>query len=124
MRKAFKILLIFLGSISLGLGVLGIFVPGLPTTPFLLLSAFLYLKSSQKLYNRLISNKYLGKYIIRFNSDKGMTKSAKIYSIFVMWTMVSLSIIFLIGDLWLKILVLSVAIIGTIVMGFIIKTIK
>ncbi|MBW6479367.1 MAG: YbaN family protein, partial [Bacteroidales bacterium] len=59
-----KILFAFLGTLSLILGVIGIFVPGLPTTPFLLLTAGLYMKSSERLYKLLISNKYLGPYIL------------------------------------------------------------
>ena len=63
MSYFYKVLLIILGTIFLGLGILGIFIPGLPTTPFLLLTAALYLRSSQRLYQKLISNKILGKYI-------------------------------------------------------------
>lgn len=123
-EKMVQILLIILGTISLGFGILGIFIPGLPTTPFLLLTASLYLKSSQKLYQKLIANKYLGKYIIRFNEEKGITKIGKIYSISIMWLMIILSVLFLIETLILKIVVITVGIIGTIVMGFLLKTIK
>ena len=124
MKKLVQILLIILGTISLGFGILGIFIPGLPTTPFLLLTASLYLKISQKLYQKLIANKYLGKYIIRFNEEKGITKIGKIYSISIMWLMITLSVLFLIQLLIVKIIVISVGIIGTIVMGFLLKTIK
>ena len=124
MKKLIQYFLIFLGTISLGFGILGIFIPGLPTTPFLLLTASLYLKSSQKLYQKLIANKYLGKYIIRFNEEKGITKIGKIYSISIMWLMITLSVLFLIESLILKIVVITVGIIGTIVMGFLLKTIK
>ena len=61
-----KFLLIFLGTISLILGITGIFVPGMPTTPFLLLTAGCYVKSSDKLYNYLIKNKLIGTYISDF----------------------------------------------------------
>jgi uncharacterized membrane protein YbaN (DUF454 family) len=124
MKKLVQILLIILGTISLGFGILGIFIPGLPTTPFLLLTASLYVRSSQKLYNKLISNKYLGKYILRFNEEKGLTKLGKIYSISIMWLMITLSVLFLIEHLLIKLVVISVGIIGTIVMGFLLKTIK
>jgi uncharacterized protein len=124
MKKLVQILLIILGTISLGFGILGIFIPGLPTTPFLLLTASLYLRSSQKLYQKLIANKYLGKYIIRFNEEKGITKIGKIYSISIMWLMITLSVLFLIQLLIVKIIVISVGIIGTIVMGFLLKTIR
>ncbi|MDR2823760.1 MAG: YbaN family protein, partial [Prevotellaceae bacterium] len=57
-----KYLLIVLGVISLAWGVLGIFLPLLPTTPFLLLSAFLFARSSEKLHSWLLNHKILGKY--------------------------------------------------------------
>ena len=63
-----KTILIILGTVSLILGVTGIFIPGLPTTPFLLLTAGLYLRSSKKLYKRLISNQYIGCYIDNYYS--------------------------------------------------------
>ena len=65
-----KFLLIFLGTISLILGITGIFVPGMPTTPFLLLTAGCYVKSSDKLYNYLIKNKLIGTYISDFQIKK------------------------------------------------------
>lgn len=124
MKIIVKILFIVLGSLSLLLGILGIFVPGLPTTPFLLLTAWFYIRSSKKLYDKLIRNKFLGKYIVKFNKDRGISKKTKIYSIIIMWVMISLSTIFFIESISFKILVISIGIIGTFVMGFVIKTVK
>jgi uncharacterized protein len=117
MLKAF---LILLGTISLMLGILGIFVPGLPTTPFLLLTALLYLKSSKRLYNWLIKNRFLGKYIINYQRRKGMTKKQKIYSISLMWIMIVISAGFLVHLIAVKIIITSAGIVGTIVMGFVV----
>ena len=64
-----KYVLILLGIISLALGVIGIFLPVLPTTPFLLLSATLFLRSSQKLYDWLLSHPCFGEYIRNFKSS-------------------------------------------------------
>ncbi len=119
-----KPILIFIGTVSLCIGVLGIFVPGLPTTPFLLISAGLYLRSSEKLYYNLVSNKYLGSYMLIFQSDKGMTKGVKFYSICIMWIMLTLSCLVLTTPLSVKLIFLVLGIIGTIVMGFIIPTIN
>ena len=79
-----KIILIVLGTLSLGIGIIGIVVPGLPTTPFLLLTAGLYVKSSDRLYQKLISNRYVGSYILEYQANKGMTKRAKLYAIGLM----------------------------------------
>ena len=81
-----KYILIVLGSISLALGVIGIFLPLLPTTPFLLLAAALYVRSSEELYNWLIHQKYLGTYIRNFREHKAIPLHAKIISVTLVWT--------------------------------------
>jgi uncharacterized protein len=115
-----KTLLILLGTIALFLGVIGIFVPGLPTTPFLLLTTFLYLKGSKRLYNWLVKNKFLSKYITNYQRRKVMTLRQKIYSISVMWFMIILSAGLLVHPLVAKLILLSSGIIGTVVMGFVV----
>lgn len=115
-----KIILITLGTISLGIGILGIFIPGLPTTPFLLLTSGLYVRSSDKLYNRLISNKYIGNYIKTFREKKGMSLRLKVYSIFIMWIMISISSF--LTQYPLNAIIIVFGVIGTIVMGFVIRT--
>ena len=117
-----KAILIIAGTISLVLGVIGIFVPGLPKTPILVLTAGLYIRSSKKLYQLLIRNKYLGSYITEFQIRKGMTTKMKIYSIFVMWIMIVMSITFFITPVLLKVIIAGVGLIGTFVMGFVVPT--
>ena len=119
-----KALLIVSGSISLGVGIIGIFVPGLPTTSFLLITAFLWARSSEKLYNKLIENKYVGPYIVNFQKHKGMTLEAKIYSISMMWLMIGLSTWLFIHNPIVDYIVIAVGFIGMIVMGFVLNTIK
>lgn len=124
MSYFYKILLIILGTLFLGLGILGIFIPGLPTTPFLLLTAALYLRSSERLYQKLISNKIIGKYIKNYTEKRGITFRTKIHAIGIMWLMIGISTIFLIEIIWVRVLVLALGIIGTIVMGFVVKTVR
>ena len=119
-----KVILISLGTISLCIGVIGIAVPGLPVTPFILLTAALYVRSSDRLYNKLITNRIVGPYIVRFRANKGMTGRAKQYAIITMWIMIATSCIFFINPSLIKLMVLIAGIIGTIVMGFIIPTIN
>jgi|AntRauTorckE6833_2_1112554.scaffolds.fasta_scaffold07625_4 uncharacterized membrane protein YbaN (DUF454 family) len=119
-----KALLIISGSVSLGIGILGIFVPGLPTTSFLLLTAYLWARSSDTLYNKLLNNKYLGPYITEFRKNKGMTLQQKIYSIAMMWTMIGISTYFFIENRTVDYIVIAVGFTGTVVMGFIVKTVK
>ena len=112
-----------MGSFFFVIGCIAIAVPGLPTTPFLLLAAALYVKSSDKLYQKLISNRLLGGYITHFQKHRGMTLKAKLTSISIMWTMITIS--FIISDtVAVKIALPILGGIGTVVMGFCLKTIK
>jgi uncharacterized membrane protein YbaN (DUF454 family) len=94
----------------------------LPATPFLLISAGLYLRSSEKLYQILITNKYLGSYILKFRSENGMKKGLKLYSVIIMWIMITASCFFFITSVSLVLIILGLGIIGTIIMLFIIPT--
>jgi uncharacterized membrane protein YbaN (DUF454 family) len=118
----FKAILICLGTISLCIGALGVFIPGLPTTPFLLLTAALYVRSSDRLYQTLITNKYLGSYILKFRSENGMKKGLKLYSVIIMWFMIIISCTFFITSVSIKLFVSVLGIIGTIVMLLYIPT--
>jgi uncharacterized protein len=119
-----KTLYIFLGTLSLILGVIGIFVPGLPTTPFLLISAALYIRSSEKLYRKLVSNRVLGPYIQNYHKNKGMTRKQKVFAIVLMWLMISVSVVFFIASPSFRYLLAGVGLIGTLVMGFVVPDAK
>jgi len=113
-NKLIKYILAILGLISLGLGILGIFVPLLPTTPFLLLSAALFMKSSKRLYNWLINHKYLGVYIQNYLHHKTISKKSKITSLSLLWITIIISVLFFIDKLIIKIVLLAIAIAVTI----------
>ncbi|HCT29402.1 MAG TPA: DUF454 domain-containing protein [Bacteroidales bacterium] len=119
-----RFVLIFLGTLSLFIGVIGVFIPGLPTTPFLLLTAILYTKSSNRLYNMVIENKYIGAYIIRYRANRGMKKKEKIFSISLMWLMIALSCTLFIDATMIRLVVILLGLIGTIVMGLIVPLSK
>lgn len=80
-----KILLTILGLISLGLGILGIFLPILPTTPLLLLAAALFLRGNGNLYDWLMKHPKLGKYISNFTEHKAIPLHVKIVSVTLVW---------------------------------------
>lgn len=115
MKKAF---LISCGSLSLGLGIIGIILPLLPTTPFLLLSAACYARSSQKLYHWLIENKYVGSYIKHYHAGKGIPLKAKIIAVSVLWLSLSFTICFVVPLVVIKVLL---AMIGAYITWFILK---
>jgi len=117
-----NILYTTLGFISLGIGCAGIVIRGLPTTPFVLLAASLFAKSSERWYNWLISNRLFGKFIEQYAREKGMSFKMKIISISLMWTMITISALTF-KSLHMKLFLVGLGIIGTIVMGFVVKTI-
>ena len=78
-------ILVAFGTISLVLGVIGIFMPVLPTTPFLLLSAALFLKSHRGLYDWLMNHPKLGTYIKSFMEHKSIPLRVKVVSVTMVW---------------------------------------
>ena len=88
-----KIIFIFFGVVSFSLGTVGIVIPGLPTTPFMILSSILFLNSSDKLYTWLTTHKKFGKYVLDFKKGKGITFKTKLYAQSMMLLTMSLSLI-------------------------------
>ena len=89
-----RALLITIGGLSIILGVIGIFLPLLPTTVFLLLAAACFARSSEHFHNWLLSHPYLGDYIKLYLDGKGIPFKAKIYILIVMWVTILTSIYF------------------------------
>ena len=102
-----KALLIAAGSVSVALGVVGIFLPLLPTVPFLLLAAFLYARSSQRLYNWLINHRVLGVYIYDYVTYRSVRLSVKVGTLSLLWLTLTVSIL-LVSNLYVRILLLAV----------------
>lgn len=109
MQELTRILLITAGTISVGLGIVGMFVPLLPTTPFLLLGAVCYGKSSDHLYRRLIENRVCGSYITNYRERGGITRRQKVTVLAVLWLSMANTAWFLAPVIWVKILLLLVA---------------
>ena len=124
MKKLKKLLLIVGGILACALGIVGIFVPGLPTTPFMLLAAALFINGSPKLYRLLISNRYLGPYILNYQKNKGMTPQQKLSSMGLMWFMIIISCSFFIHSNTIRIIVILAGMVGTVVMGWIVPTVN
>ena len=105
-----KYILLFFGILSLALGVVGIFLPVLPTTPFLLLSATLFLRSSQKLYDWLLSHPYLGEYIRNFKEYKAIPLRVKIVSVTLVWVTLLYCALFVAREWWMSAMFIAIAI--------------
>ena len=105
-----KTLLIILGSLSIGIGILGIFLPLLPTTPFLLLGAACYIRGSRKLYIWLIQHKWLGAYIINYRENRSISRKTKITSIILLWSSIGYSMVFVISSTLVRLALFIIAI--------------
>ncbi|MEM2129687.1 MAG: YbaN family protein [Candidatus Bathyarchaeia archaeon] len=109
-----KALLIFVGSISLGLACIGIFLPVLPTTPFLLLSAACYCKSSQRLHKWLLNHKLFGKYIKNYMEGKGISLRTKLFAIALMWASICFAAFVAVPVLIIQVILFIIAIAVTV----------
>lgn len=105
-----RILLIVSGTICVGLGIIGIILPVMPTTPFLLMAAAFYARSSAKFYHWLMHNRWFGDYIRNYREGNGMPLRAKIITIILLWISIGSSAIFAIENIYIKILLLIIAI--------------
>jgi uncharacterized membrane protein YbaN (DUF454 family) len=102
-------LLIIIGSLSLGLGILGIFLPILPTTPFLLLSATCYFHGSERMYTWLMNHPRFGPYIRSFREDKSIPLRVKIVSVAMVWITLLYCAVFVTDVIWLRTFFLMLA---------------
>jgi len=98
------------GFLLVFIGVVGIFLPLLPTTIFLILASICFLKSSPKANGWLKNHKLLGAYIDNYQNKTGLTRSAKIMNIITLWTSISLSSFLLTDELYIQVLLLAIAI--------------
>lgn len=98
-----KYILMSLGMLFLAIGIIGIALPLLPTTPFLLLTGFCFAKSSPKLHHWLINNKLFGKYIKNYQENKGISLRVKITSLFFLWLSIGYTLLFVLGNNYARI---------------------
>lgn len=95
-----KIILTIIGLLSLGLGVAGIFLPLLPTTPLLLLAAWCFIRSSSRLYDWLLNHPYLGEYIRNFRENKAIPLRVKVVSVVMIWLTIGYCIVAVVEEYW------------------------
>ena len=98
-RKIVRTLWFVAGTICVVLGAIGIVLPILPTTPFLLAAAACYYKSSEKMHKWLLNNKWFGEYIRNYTEGKGLTKKTKITALAVLWGTIGFSTVFMLNRL-------------------------
>ena len=106
--KLKRYLLLTAGFTFLSIGFIGIFLPLLPTTPFLLLSAGCFFRSSERFYSWITNNKLFGAYIKNYYNYHAVSMRAKVFSLILLWAVMMISIC-LFSSLWLRLILACVA---------------
>jgi uncharacterized membrane protein YbaN (DUF454 family) len=106
-QKIVRPLFFVAGTISLVFGAIGIVLPILPTTPFLLLALACYCRSSERMTHWMLNNKYFGKYIRNYKEGKGIPLKTKLFVISILWITISYSALFVI-PVWIAQLILFI----------------
>jgi uncharacterized protein len=110
--RIIRAILITTGTVSLVLGAIGIVLPLLPTTPFLLLAAACYLRSSKRLHKWLISNRWFGSYIKNYQEGKGIPLKTKFIAIIFLWLTISYSALFIVHEILIAQVALLIVAVG------------
>ena len=108
-KKLLQALLVSCGTLCVGLGVLGVFLPLLPTTVFLLLAAACYARSSERFHQKLVNHRFLGAYIRNYRDGRGMSPREKAITITLLWIGIGVSIIWSVTAWWLRAILLIIA---------------
>jgi len=91
------------GSVALVLGIIGVFVPLLPTTPFLLLAAACFIRSSPRAYRWLMGNRLLGGYIRGYRSGAGIPLRVKVFTLSLLWLTIGYSALYVVQNTWIRV---------------------
>jgi uncharacterized membrane protein YbaN (DUF454 family) len=102
--------LIAAGTLSLVLGIVGVFLPVLPTTPFLLLAAACYARGSTSFYNWLMNNRLFGTYIRNYREGRGLPPRIKAILIVLLWVTIGYSAAFAVHVLWARVVLILIAV--------------
>lgn len=102
-------IIFFCGIVSLAIGIMGIFLPLLPATPFLILATICFAKSLQRMYQWLLTNKFCGEYIANYRENKAISLKHKTISLLLLWIAIGYSIFYVADRLWLQILLIIIA---------------
>jgi uncharacterized membrane protein YbaN (DUF454 family) len=109
-KKFIRVLLIACGMLCVVLGVLGLFVPVLPTTPFLLLAAICYARSSERFYHWFLNNQWFGEYIKNYREGRGIPLREKTLTLIALWLTIGSTILLVVSAWWGQLILLGVAV--------------
>jgi uncharacterized protein len=98
MKQVIKVIFIMLGTAFLWIGLIGLLIPVFPTTPFLIIAGFFFIKSSEKLYHRLIDMKYFGIHVKNYVEERSILKRFKLLSLLFVWIPTSITTVYIVDD--------------------------
>lgn len=102
-KSTWRWLMIALGGLSLAIGLIGIFLPLLPTTPFVLLAAACFARGSERFHQWLLANRTFGPMVFEWERHRSLPYRTKVTAIVLMSLTMAVSIVFFVQPLWLKI---------------------
>ena len=110
-RRLVRGLLIAAGTLFVALGLLGVILPVLPTTPFLLAAAACYAHASPRLHRWLLDNPLFGRYLRNYRAGKGIPRATKIFALALLWASIGFSVCFVMpaGLWWARGLLIAIA---------------
>jgi len=97
------------GTVCVALGLVGILLPVLPTTPFLLLAAVCYGRSSSRFLHWLLTNRWFGAYIQNYREGRGLPQREKVLTILGLWLTIGVSVVYVVSQWWLRLVLIAVA---------------
>jgi uncharacterized membrane protein YbaN (DUF454 family) len=110
LSRAKRAALLVLGTVMVALGLVGIILPVLPTTCFLLGAAACYGRSSERFYQWLFTNRLFGEYLRTYRDERAMPGRIKYGSMALLWISIGISALFFVEALWLQILLVGIAV--------------
>jgi uncharacterized protein len=104
-----KAVLVFVGTVCVGLAVLGMLLPLMPTTVFLLAAAYCYARSSERFHTWLMNNRLFGSYISNYKAGNGISARQKAFTVITLWLSIGFSIWAISARFWATLLLLVIA---------------
>ena len=109
MSSSLRVIHIILGSLCVVLALIGTVAPVLPTTPFLLLAAYFYARSSQRFYTWLTTNRWFGQYIRNYREGRGLPLLHKVITIALVWLSIGSAALLVVSSWWMRAILVIIA---------------
>ncbi len=113
MKQLKRVLLLAVGFVFVALGIMGFFLPVMPSIPFFIIASVCFSKSSKKFHDMLMNNRWVGPRIQEYHQNNGIKVHEKVFIIALQWAGVLFTSVFFVRELWGRILLLGIVLAGT-----------